>query len=119
MASRISASRGFHRDKTEDCALCHTEHEGEDTKLVDWDVEDFDHEETGYSLLGKHKEITDCSLCHNKANSFPRKITFSYLMKGSDCLSCHKSRHPGQQDDCQACHSQNNWQVNIWERGAR
>lgn len=119
LALRIEASRGFHRDKTEDCNVCHTEHQGEETKLVDWDIKDFDHEETGYSLLGKHKEIMDCQKCHSAENSFPRKITVSYLLKDSRCLSCHGSRHPGQQDDCQVCHGQNNWRVKIWGRRAR
>lgn len=116
IASRISAKLGFHRNKTEDCAVCHTEHEGDETTLVDLDVEDFDHEETGYSLLGKHKTIAECRTCHKKENSFPRKTTFSYLMKDSRCLSCHEQMHPGQQDDCQVCHGRNNWRVEIWGR---
>jgi len=119
LASRISANHGFHRDKAEDCAVCHTEHEGDETKLVDLDVEDFDHEETGYSLLGKHKTVTSCLTCHKKENSFPRKTVFSYLMKDSRCLSCHEPQHPGRQDNCQACHGRNNWRVEIWGRRAR
>jgi len=119
MASRISVNRGFHRDKAEDCAVCHTEHEGDDTKLVDLDVEGFDHEDTGYSLLGKHKTVTDCFACHKEGNSFPRKTTFSYLMIDSRCLSCHEPQHPGRQDNCQACHGRNNWRVEIWGRRAR
>jgi hypothetical protein len=119
LASRIKAQRGFHRDKTEDCAICHTEHEGDETKVVDLDIENFDHEETGYPLLGKHKTISDCRLCHTKDNSFPRKISLSYLMKDSRCLSCHEPQHPGEQDDCLACHSQKNWRVEIWGRITR
>jgi hypothetical protein len=119
IASRITATRGFHRDKIEDCAVCHTEHGIDDTKLVDWDVEEFDHEETAYPLLGKHKSVVECRTCHKKENSFPRKTTFSYLMKNSGCLSCHQPQHPGQQDDCQACHGQNNWRVEIWGRKTR
>jgi len=119
MASRISANRGFHRDKAEDCALCHTEHEGDNSKLVDLDAEDFDHEETGYPLLGKHKTVTSCLICHKGENSFPRKTTFSYLMKDSRCLSCHEPQHPGRQDNCQVCHGRNNWRVEIWGRKTR
>jgi hypothetical protein len=119
LASRISANRGFHRDKAEDCAVCHTEHGEDDIKLLEWDVEDFDHEETGYSLLGKHKTVTDCFTCHKKENSFPRVTTFSYLMRDSRCLSCHEPQHPGQQDNCQGCHGRNNWRVEIWGRKSR
>lgn len=119
IATRISANRGFHRDKAEDCAVCHTEHGGENSKLVDLDVEDFDHEETGYLFKGKHRAITECYTCHEKENSFPRKTTFSYLMKDSRCLSCHEPQHPGQQDNCQVCHGQENWRVEIWGRKTR
>ncbi|MCK4930619.1 MAG: hypothetical protein KAT01_00525 [Candidatus Aminicenantes bacterium] len=119
IALRISANRGYHRDKAEDCAVCHTEHKGDDTKLVDWDVEDFDHEETGYPLLGRHKTVTDCLICHKKENSFPRKTTFSYLMEDSRCLSCHEPQHPGLQDNCQVCHGRNNRRVKIWGRNTR
>lgn len=117
IASRISANHGFHRDKTGDCGACHAEHGGDEGKLVDWDVEDFDHEETGYPLLGKHNTVTDCRICHNKERSFPRNTTFSYLLKDSRCLSCHEPQHPGQQDDCNLCHSQKNWRVEIWRGG--
>lgn len=119
IAARLSENRGFHRDKAADCAVCHTEHGGEETKLVDWDVQQFDHEETGYSLLGKHKNVRDCLSCHKKENSFPRKTTLSYLLKDSRCLACHKSPHPGRQDSCQVCHSQTHWRVDIWERETR
>lgn len=114
LSSRISANRGFHRDKAGDCALCHTEHQGEETKLVDWNVKKFDHEETGYLLLSGHKTIDDCLACHKRENSFPRKSTFSYLMKDSRCIACHEPIHPGQQDNCQMCHSPSNWRVEIW-----
>lgn len=116
LASRISADRGYHRDKAEDCAVCHTEHEGDETKLVYLEVEDFDHEETEYPLLGKHKTIAECGRCHKKENSLPREFTRSYLMKDSRCLSCHEPQHPGQQDNCQVCHGQNNWRVELWRR---
>jgi len=117
--SRITANRGFHRDKSGDCAVCHTEHEGEETKLVDWDVSGFDHEETGYLLLGKHKTVDDCLKCHKKENSIPRKTSFSYLIKDSRCIACHAPRHPGQQDDCEVCHGPQNWRVEIWRRPIR
>jgi hypothetical protein len=40
-------------------------------------------------------------------------------MKDSRCLSCHEPQHPGQQDNCQVCHGQNNWRVELWERRAK
>lgn len=117
---RISDDRGYHRDKGEDCIVCHSEHQGADEPIVYLDPEDFDHEETGAVLKGKHLEVKDCRQCHRKDNTLPRKKTRSYLYKGSGCLVCHTSPHPGHQEKCQTCHSQKNWEVDIWlSRGIR
>ncbi len=120
LAQRISSSRGYHRDKAEDCAACHAEHKGKDSHLVPLDKEDFDHEETGFPFIGAHKGISDCRLCHRKDNTIPRKRTQSYLLRDPGCLSCHLSPHPGRQEVCQSCHTQKNWRVDIWDqRGLR
>jgi hypothetical protein len=114
---RISQNRGYHRDKGEDCIVCHTEHQGADEPIVFLDPEDFDHEETGAVLEGKHLEVKDCRSCHRKENTLPRKKTISYLFKASGCLACHASPHPGHQQKCLVCHSQKNWEVDIWIPG--
>lgn len=114
IASRISSKRGYHRDKSEGCALCHPEHQGKEAKLIVMDILDFDHDETGYTLKDAHQKVKDCSACHRKNNSIPRVKTKSFLLKDSRCLSCHQSPHPGRQDQCQTCHSQKNWRVDIW-----
>lgn len=120
IAQRISSSRGYHRDKAEDCAVCHAEHQGKDSRLIELDTGDFDHEETGYSLVGAHQKIDDCRLCHRKDNTIPRKTMQSYLLRDPGCLSCHQSPHPGHQEVCQSCHTQKNWRVDIWsQRGLR
>jgi len=114
IAIRISDNRGYHRDKGDDCIVCHSEHQGVDVPLVPLDPEDFDHEETGAVLKGIHLEIKDCQRCHRKDNTLPRKKTRSYILKDSRCLACHTSPHPGRQEKCLACHNQKNWQVDIW-----
>lgn len=117
ISMRISRKRGYHRDKGEDCAVCHSEHQGADEPLVILEPEDFDHEETGAVLEGKHQEIKDCRRCHRKDNTLPRKKSQSYIFKGTGCLNCHASPHPGRQEKCLACHSQNSWEVDIWIPG--
>ncbi len=114
---RISQDRGYHRDKGEDCIVCHTEHQGTDESIVILDPEDFDHQETGAVLKGAHQEIKECHRCHRKGNTFPRKKTRSYLFNSTGCTVCHTSPHPGHQDKCQTCHSQKNWEVDIWVSG--
>ena len=114
IAQRISEMRGYHQDKGEDCAVCHSEHQGKDAKIVEFDSEDFDHAETGHKHKGAHKNISDCRLCHRKEISYPRIKTQSYLINDPGCPSCHRPPHPGRQEVCLACHSQRNWYVDIW-----
>jgi predicted CXXCH cytochrome family protein len=116
IASRIASKKGYHRHKSEGCALCHTEHQGKKANLIVMDIRDFDHDETGYALKDGHQKVKDCSACHRKNNSVPREKTKSFLLKNSRCLSCHQSPHPGRQDQCQTCHTQKNWRVDIWSR---
>jgi hypothetical protein len=117
IAARIAEARGYHRDKGEDCAVCHAEHQGMDVPLVPLDPEDFDHEETGVVLEGVHLEIKDCRRCHREDNTLPRKKTHSYLFRKSGCTVCHSTPHPGHQEKCLSCHSQNSWEVDILHAG--
>ena len=114
---RISQNRGYHRDKGDDCIMCHSEHQGPEEPIVFLDPNDFDHEETGAVLEGRHQDIKDCRRCHRKENTLPREKSRSYIFKGSGCLVCHTSPHPGHQEKCLACHSQKNWEVDIWIPG--
>jgi len=105
LAARINAAKGYHRDKKEDCAVCHPEHNGEDFQLIHWDIKDFDHTETGYPLTGLHKKVNDCNRCHTPANSLPDKKMKSYLIKDSRCVACHPDVHKGQLGiTCDKCH---------------
>lgn len=117
VAKRISEGKGYHRDKNEDCIMCHTEHQGPEEPIVLLDPEDFDHEETGAILLGAHAKVTDCFACHRKDNTIPRKKTRSYIFLESGCPACHSPPHPGRQEKCLACHTQNSWEVDIWDTG--
>ena len=113
---RISSGRGFHKDKKQDCGVCHSEHKGKESRLVDLDIQNFDHDETGYNLEDAHAKINECTACHKRDNSFPRKKSLSFLLNDYRCLSCHQSPHPGRQEICQSCHSQKDWRVEVWDR---
>lgn len=114
LKKRISAKKGYHQDKNEGCEMCHTEHQGVETSLIDWDISDFDHSETGYELVGSHKKIKDCKKCHKSPNQLPRKKSRSFLLKSSSCSACHVSPHPGKYPDCTFCHTSESWTVNTW-----
>lgn len=105
------AVRGFHRDKGEDCAVCHAEHQGAGKSIVPLDIQDFDHAETGTVPEGAHARVRECARCHRPENSIPRTVTVSYIFRESGCRACHHTPHPGRQDDCLGCHNQNSWTV--------
>src|SRR5579863_1414704 len=67
----ITENRGLHARfaNKEDCAKCHSEHNGEDFPLIHWQpsLKGFDHNQTGYQLLGKHAGL-DCGQCHLPAH---------------------------------------------------
>ena len=117
ISMRISQNRGYHRDKGDDCIVCHSEHKGADEPIVFLDPEDIDHEETGAVLKGIHQEVEDCHRCHREDNTIPRKKTRSYIFKESGCTVCHTSPHPSRQEKCLTCHTQKNWEVDIWLSG--
>lgn len=114
ISQRISAKRGYHQDKGDECAVCHMEHQGKEEPLVLLDPEDFDHEETGYKLQYAHKQVPDCRTCHREDRTIIRKNTRSYLFKQTGCQTCHTSPHPGRQEICLACHTQKDWRVDTW-----
>ncbi len=111
-----AAVKGFHRDKGDDCAVCHAEHQGPAASIVPLDVKGFDHAETGTTLQGAHAKVKDCALCHKPGLSLPRTRTTSYILLDPSCRACHASPHPGREDQCLACHNQSSWTV---DRGPR
>ena len=111
ISKQASSEKGYHRDKQEDCFICHIEHQGSDALFVPLDLGNFDHSETGTELQGAHRKIEDCSLCHRPELSLPRNKTRSYIFNDSTCRTCHDSPHPGRQIDCLACHNRDSWIV--------
>ncbi|MCK5056328.1 MAG: hypothetical protein KAT34_06710 [Candidatus Aminicenantes bacterium] len=114
LSRRIKAETGFHRDKQENCGVCHPEHNGKNHRLIQWDPADFDHSETGYYLSGAHQRITSCDHCHHGKNSPLRKYTKSFFLKDNRCSACHKDAHRGNQPVCTDCHTTKDWSVDIW-----
>jgi len=114
IAIRIKEGRGFHKDKAEGCGACHVEHRGPDAGLLPLDPKDFDHSETGTVLAGAHARVAGCDRCHYSGASgaaFPRATGRSYLLRDTSCSACHVSPHPGDQDECLACHGLESWRV--------
>jgi hypothetical protein len=119
---RMAAGKGLHgRLKPEEraCQACHHEHQGLDTKLVDWGPagkKGFDHARTGYPLEGKHRK-PDCQKCHDRRHVTDPEV-LQVLAKGREsqlglptsCAACHFDEHRGQLGaDCQKCHGAEGW----------
>ncbi len=104
--------------REDQCAKCHSEHNGENFVPIRWDVslDEFDHRKTGYPLEGSHAGLK-CLRCHTPERITPaaRKVILmkdlrrTYLGLGTACVSCHEDKHKGQVGDkCERCHTVTN-----------
>ncbi len=122
---------------SKDCGACHYDHAGLDFDMIDglhpkakiagvttkanaWGVamnradgsqKNFDHDLTGYKLIGGHK--IDCDKCHKPAAKRPKSTRRTFLGTDQECLSCHDNYHkfkPGNAfEECLLCHTFFNW----------
>ena len=85
------------------CASCH------DTN--DWDDARFDHDDTGFPLVGSHESAT-CTSCHTTDGH----LLFPAPQSSEDCVVCHQadydSEHAGSgyPTSCLDCHTQITWE---------
>src|SRR5437868_3642255 len=125
IASRLNSHRGLHASygltpgSSQDCARCHSEHNGEDFPIVKWTPTPagFDHSKTGYALEGKHAGLT-CNKCHTPDRITPaervsiqvRDRSRTFLGLPQACTTCHQDEHNGRLGpNCQQCHNFANW----------
>ncbi len=89
-----------------DCENCHSQ--------TAWEPATFDHNTTGFSLLGAHQSL-NCLACHQTV----------YAGTPSTCIGCHQSDYDGTTDpnhaaaqfpvDCEGCHTMNAWEPADWD----
>lgn len=125
IATRIRSNRGLHSsygltaDSSQQCASCHSEHNGLDFPIVKWTPtpSGFDHSKTGYNLQGKHVGLA-CSRCHTpehitKTEMFSIQVRDkrrTFLGVSQNCVNCHKDEHNGRLgQNCQQCHNFEDW----------
>lgn len=127
IASQLAGQKGYHgrviADKAQNCAKCHSDHNGTAFPLVNkvsWDGAEpktFDHSYSTYTLKSSHDKLA-CADCHVKRAppfflpDFPKaRRTATFLGLKQDCVSCHKDPHNGGQaaSACEKCHSQEKW----------
>jgi hypothetical protein len=122
LRARIRRDEGFHASVDTDCGTCHKEHFGRDFDMVRLDTDSFDHDDTGYPLLGEHAEA-ECRDCHQpdfitaadvRTFKLPAgQLEETYLGIADDCATCHRRDSPHGRDfrdaDCASCHDPRGW----------
>ncbi len=128
LKKRIDAGKGYHKDKKKDCGSCHSDHNSREFELVYWpkNINDFNHDETGYKLEGKHRSLK-CAECHTRKfitwepiiawakehTRFP-VLDRTFLGLDQSCKSCHKDVHRGEVSrTCSDCHNPTDWKSPI------
>ena len=117
--ARLSRLASRKEPGSNDCARCHSEHNGQHHRLVRWPVpkEKLDHAKAGWKLEGKHAQLK-CTECHTAKYIDPQdravlkrhdlNTTFAGLE--TSCIACHRDVHAGQLSRrCTDCHSQDSW----------
>lgn len=107
IAADVDSDSGYHGlyndAQNQDCAVCHTDHEGRDADIVQLDEVTFEHELTDFRLIGKHRE-TECSNCHESG--------LKHREAPSQCFSCHEKDNTHDESvgtECGGCHSPLGW----------
>lgn len=107
---RITKNSGYHASQEvlkKNCWSCHSEHNGRNFRLINFNAEKFDHKKTGYELTGKHSLI-ECKDCHQakfiKDQNIKKEKT--YLGLNRSCVSCHIDIHQKTAgSNCDNCHN--------------
>lgn len=104
-----------------ECSDCHTENGW--NRLVNFSESTFNHDRTGFALLGKHRTLS-CSSCHTTGSSaegirltfLSSTNNFSYPHpEAENCQSCHTDYHKNSFADspggteCTGCHTVDGW----------
>ncbi|MFA6582115.1 MAG: cytochrome C [Paludibacter sp.] len=105
--------KGFIDEKfypNENCVACHN--------VNSWKTITFDHDKTGYKLVGAHATAS-CSSCHYRNNENGIR-TQLFAGTSKECSSCHKDSHVGQfevkgKTDCTRCHGFDKWENSIFD----
>ncbi len=116
LSARIKANKGLHATpalQSKSCVSCHSEHHGRSFESIRFETKTFDHQKTGYALVGGHQNV-NCRECHqpkNIENSSLKKNKSTYLGLQQKCTSCHDDYHQGTlSNSCLNCHQMKSFQ---------
>jgi len=123
IAVRLTAHKGLHSSyglrpgSSQECATCHSDHNGLDFPIKKFDTKAFDHKQTGYLLEGKHTSL-ECKKCHTPEHIAPserplikvKDLSRTFIGISETCATCHRDPHQGRLGPkCEQCHNFNDW----------
>ena len=123
IANRIEASLGYHATVADqNCGNCHKDHFGLDFDVLRFEPETFDHNLSGFELVGAHV-TTECRSCHQpefisateviEFKSAHDALDKTWLGASTQCSFCHASDNDhGDQfgnQECDTCHGSSRW----------
>jgi hypothetical protein len=123
ISAQIEAGKGIHgrlgAQRASQCAMCHSEHHGEDFQLVNsmsfaqagaGDPDTFDHSLVGFDMAGRHLDLA-CAKCHPLADVHVLPAGERRFMGLTQaCATCHQDAHQGRmQLSCATCHGQDSF----------
>lgn len=107
VANDVDNGSGFHgksgEASTDECATCHTDHEGRNANILGLDEAAFDHDFTDFQLLGKHVDA-ECVDCHAPDDK--------HRDTAGDCIGCHIEDDVHKESlgtECADCHTESDW----------
>ena len=115
VAGDIRERVGFHGRfapaGTNQCATCHTDHEGRQADITRLDPQTFDHALTDFRLAGAHLRAA-CEGCHEPARK--------HREAPAACNGCHADDDPHRTalgEDCATCHNDASWTETRFDHG--
>lgn len=122
LRTRINRGTGLHANLSRQCGTCHKDHFGRQFDPVRLATGSFNHNDTGFRLIGRHRNLT-CRSCHNASTiTDPAVRQFkgragrlgqTFLGLPDECAQCHDDDDPHgsafQGQECDACHSPASW----------
>ena len=107
---QVSAGKGYHASvqvKGKQCASCHNDHHGRKFQIIKFTRESFDHNLTGFRLLGAHAKKL-CADCHKQSfitSPAIKNKKYTFLGLGNSCVNCHADYHQNALSrSCDNCH---------------
>ncbi len=111
LKAQVDLQKGYHSSEAirgKACVGCHNDHHGRTFDIIRFDKEKFDHQLTGYALLGAHSKKA-CNTCHKSefiTNPNIKDKKYTFLGLTTTCLTCHSDYHQKTLSaDCASCHN--------------